>query len=180
MGSKGPKMIVVNFDDGTFGQKDNRESKLRTFFEDVNLTKGGKIKKLSLNRSNFNQAFIYFKKKEVAERVAKQKNIQIGAYRFNVKLKNRRENQSEENKSRDSYEEFNTNDGGEKAAAVTPKKQPPPQQKPAKHNNSFSDFSNKNPSSDLNRRPIIIDGNNVGMRLLTIFNILNSIIFKYI
>ena len=163
-------MIVVYFDDGTFGPKDDKESKLRGFFEDVNLTKGGEIENLNLNRNNPNQAFIYFKEKEVAERVAKQRNIRIAAYKFNVKLNNRIVNQSEENKTRDPYEEFNTDDDHEKgvAAAVAPKKQPPPQQKPAKHNSSFSDLSSKKPSSHLYRRPIIIDGNNVGMRLLTI------------
>jgi hypothetical protein len=176
MDSNETRMIVVYFDDGTFGPKDNKESKLRTFFEDVNLTNGGEIEKMNLNRNNSNQAFIYFKKKEVAERVAKQGNIQIAAYRFKVKLNKKILNQSEENKSRDPYEEFNINDDGEKVSAAAPKKQPPLQQKPAKHNSSFSD----KPSSDLNRRPIIIDGNNVGMRLLTIFNILNSINFKYI
>ena len=171
------KMVVVYFDDGTFGPKDDKESKLRSFFEDVNLTNGGEIEKLNLNRNNPNQAFIYFKEKEVAERVAKQRNIRISAYKFNVKLNNRNISQSEENKSRDPYEEFNTDDDHEKAAAVAvaPKKQPPPQQKPAKHNSSFSELSNKKPSLHLNRRPIIIDGNNVGMRLLTIFNILYSV-----
>ena len=84
--------------------------------------------------------------------------------------------QSEENKSRDPYEEFNTDDDHEKgaAAAVVPKKQPPPQQKPAKQNNSFSDLSSKKPSLHLNRRPIIIDGNNVGMRLLTILALIRN------
>ena len=98
------RMIVVYFEDGTFGPDENKESKLRSFFENVNQTNGGEIEKLNLNRNNANQAFIYFKEKEVAERVAKQRNIRIGSYKFNVKL------------------------------------------------------------SHLYRRPIIIDGNNIGMR----------------
>ena len=150
MDSSEARMIVVYFDDGTFGPKDNKESKLRTFFEDVNLTNGGEIEKMNLNRNNSNQAFIYYKEKEVAERVAKQGNIQIAVYKFKVKLNKKIMNQSEENKIRDPYEEFN--DDGEKATAAAPKKQPPIYK----------------PSSDLYRRPIIIDGNNVGMRLLTI------------
>ena len=167
------KMIVVFFEDGTFGRNDDKESKLRSFFEDVNLTNGGEIEKLNLNRNNPNQAFIYFKEKEVADRVAKQKNIRIAAYKFNVKLNNRTVNQSEENKSRYPYEEFYTNNDCKigAAAVVAPKKQPFPQQKPAKHYSSFSDLSNKKSSSHLYRRPIIKDGNNVGMRLLTICNI---------
>ena len=162
-------MIVVYIEDGTFGPNDDKESKLQTFLEDVNLTKGGEIERLNLNRNNPNQAFIYFKEKKVAERVAKQSIIRIAAYKFNVKLNNRRASQSEENKIRDPYEEFNTDDDSEKgAAAVAPKKQQPIQKKLAKHYSSFSDLSSKKPSLHLNRRPIIIDGNNVGMRLLTI------------
>ena len=165
------KMIVVYIEDGTFGANDDKVSKLRSFFEDVNLTNGGEIEKLNLNRNNPNQAFIYFKEKEVAKRVAEQEKIQIAAYRFKVQLNKKIVNRSEENKIRDPYEEFNTYDDSEKGAAavVATKKQPPIQIKQAKHYSSFSDLSNKKPSSDLYKRPIIIDGNNVGMKLLTIF-----------
>jgi hypothetical protein len=155
------RMIVVYFKDGTFGlNDDDKVNKLRSFFEDVSLTNGGEIEKLNLNRNNANQAFIYFREKEVAERVAKQKNIEIGSYKFNVKLNNRIERQPGENTIRDPYEEF-TNNKNEKAAAAAavPKKQPP-----KKHYSSFSDLSNRKTNSHLYRRPIIIDGNNVGMR----------------
>ena len=153
------KMIVVHFEEGTFGPNDDKESKLRSFFEDVNLTNGGEIEKLNLNRFKADQAFIYFREKEVAERVAKQKNIQIASYKFNVKLDNKKERQFGENKSRDdTYEE----------KVAVPKKQ-----SPIKHYSSFSDLSNKQASSHLYRRPIIIDGNNVGMRcfLLNIYKL---------
>ena len=145
-------MIIVYFEEGTFGPKDDKENKLRSFFEDVNLTNGGEIEKLNLNRYKADQAFIYFREKEVAERVAKQRNIEIGSYKFNVRLDKRRERESGEKKSRDdTYEE----------KAAVPKKQ-----SPIKHYSSFSDLSNKQAFSHLYRRPIIIDGNNVGMRCL--------------
>ena len=144
------KMIVVYIENGKFGlNDDDKVNKLRSFFEDLSLTNGGEIEKLNLNRNNANQAFIYFKEKEIAERVAKQKNIEIGSYKFNVRLDKRRERQPGENTSRDPYDEFTNNDHNQKtaAAAVVPKNQQP-----------------RKANLHLYRRPIIIDGNNVGMR----------------
>lgn len=158
------KMVVVYFED-TFAQNDDKEGKLRSFFEDANLTSGGEIEKVNLNRNNANQAFIYFKEKDVAERVAKQKNIRIAAYKFTVKLNNKKSNnQLGDNRNRDPYEEFNTDE-----EPVQPKKQPQQKEnkstvdKPRNNNNNNNNSINKM-SSHLNKRPIIIDGNNVGMR----------------
>ena len=159
------KLVVVYFDE-EFAKNDDKESKLQSLFGDVNLTNGGEIEKLNLNRNNSKQAFIYFKEKEVAERVAKQKNIRIGEYKFNVKLNNRKSSNQQENKNRDPYEEFNTDEDNEKDS-VEPKEKP--QQKPTRYKDSSNNNNKKSsPRLNLNKRAIIIDGNNIGMRYITL------------
>ena len=131
------KNAIVYYDDQFSSTQTDKKQLLKLLFEDQNLTGGGETVSIVLNE-NGKQAFIYFKEMDAFERVVEKKKITVGSYKFTVT----RNSKAAESKAQGpvAKEAVDNTDGPMK---MTPK---------------------LTPLSYQYRRPIIIDGNNLGVR----------------
>lgn len=108
------KSIIVYYDE-KFSKlsDDDKEKKLKSYFENKSLTNGGSILRMNPNYKNKStpQMFIDFKETSVAERVCQQQRYVVGSYEFKVKLNQRSKNQNEEKPGSNTQGEQKKDDG---------------------------------------------------------------------